>query len=365
MRNSNYRIAFCRVLLASLALALVLPRVADAADQVRFVQRDKATGEYNEGTRSGEVDSFSKDAVAFVYEGKDKEKKTIELPSEQVVWLQFGDEPLALAAARVELQVGNYEEALDKIGEIEEADVKTDLIAYEIEWDRAFATMQQAFADAGKLTSAASMMKKFIENAPEHYRYYEANALLADAAMALNKPADAAKYYAALDNAKSETFKARGKVGLAQVAYANAEYDDAKRLFTEAAQLETLDAQLEGLNVRVIARIGLAKTLAAQKQGKEALTTLETLLAETPNTATRQQATIYNALGEVYAGEDRAQEAIVAYLHVDLLYPAARTERVKALKALAGLWRQVGRNDRAVETIATLRDRFGVELDAE
>ncbi|MBQ2555218.1 MAG: hypothetical protein II561_01585, partial [Thermoguttaceae bacterium] len=92
---------------------------------------------------------------------------------------------------------------------------------------------------------------------------------------------------------------------------------------------------------------------------------LNALLDATPNSATRRQAIIYNAFGDVYAAAKKPEEAIVAYLHVDLLYPAARGERVKALKALVGLWREIGRTDRAVETKRLLRDRFNVDVDAQ
>ncbi|MBP5622601.1 MAG: tetratricopeptide repeat protein [Thermoguttaceae bacterium] len=357
MSNLIHRAAFLFVL----SIVALASNVA-SADLVRYVSRDKETGEYEEGTRAGTIEKFTRDGVSFTYDAKD-EKKTVALRSEQIVWLQFDAEPLELGAARVEIQVGNYEEALDKIDAIEEGDVKTDMIAQEIEWNRVYATMKQALSGAGDLKNASDKVAKFIEIAPEHYRRYDAFALLGEAATASGDFAGAAKYYAELDAAKSESIKAIGKVGRARAALETNDVDEAKALFAEVADTDALDAQLEGLGARTTAKIGLADALARQKDYDGALKTLEALLAATPNSATMQQAVVYNALGRVYADAGRAEEAVVAYLHVDLLYPAARSERVKALKALVPLWEKLGRRDRARETRQFLQERFNVDWD--
>ena len=346
------------------ALWLAAPRQTFGADgQVRYVQRDKETGEYEEGTRSVSVSAMTADGVAVEYESKG-EKKSAVLPAEQILWLQYEDEPLNLSAARVEIQVGNYEDALEKLGAIEE-EIKEPAIQQELEWNRAYATLQSALADSGKLDSAAAVMKTFVEAYPDHYRFYDGNALLADAAAALGRAPAAEKYYTALAGAKSASYQARGKVGLANLALDANELDKAKSLFSEVADMAELDGQLAGFDARAAAQIGLARVLSKQGDLDGALASLNALLDATPNSATRRQAIIYNALGDVYAAAKKPEEAIVAYLHVDLLYPAARGERVKALKALVGLWREIGRTDRAVETKRLLRDRFNVDVDAQ
>lgn len=368
------RIAFRRVALAASVVCALCASfgTADAAraaddDLVRFVQRDKNTGEYDEGTRSGTIESASKDGIKFRYKTKSGEEKTYDLSTAQIVWAQYGEEPLELAAARVESEVGNYAEALEKIDAIEKDDVRSDLVALEIEWARCFATMKLAQADPGEnnvnLNAAVTMMKKFADAASDFYRYYDANALLGDAAIALGSLKAAEKYYAILENAEAESIKARGQVGLAQIALDSQDYEKARELFSAVAENEALDGMLDGLDARTCAKIGLSRALAAQEKIGEAIAGLTELLGATPNSATRQQALVYNALGDVYAAAERNEEAIVAYLHVDLLYPAARNERVKALKALAGLWERVGRTDRAAETKTILKERFNVEIE--
>ena len=238
------------------ALWLAAPRQSSGADGlVRYVQRDKETGEYEEGTRSVSVNEMTPDGIALEYESKG-EKKSFNLPAEQIVWLQYADEPLELGAARVEIQVGNYEDALEKLGAIEE-EIKEPAIQQEIEWNRAYAAIQSALADSGKLESGAAAMKTFVEAYPNHYRFYEGNALLADVAAALGRAPAAEKYYAVLAGAKSASYQARGKVGLANLALDAGELDKAKSLYSEVADMDELDGQLAGFDARAAALSGM------------------------------------------------------------------------------------------------------------
>ena len=162
-----YRIAFIWTCVA--LLTFVAPSFGAAADLVRYSQRDKNTGEYEEGTRSGTVKAVTRDGVEFEYVSNGA-KKTYTLPSEQTVWIQYDAEPMEAALARVEIQVGNYAEALEKLKEITDAP-NSDLVAQELDWNIAYATVNAAFAGLGDMTAAAKQLKNFVANAPEHYRY--------------------------------------------------------------------------------------------------------------------------------------------------------------------------------------------------
>jgi len=334
---------------------------AARADSVRFVVQEKS-GEFAERTLECEFVAFSREGIEFKYQVKGQEK-TQTLSPDQVLALQFLDEPLELSTARVEIEVGNYEEALEKIAAIEPTELESsrDFVRWEIAWLKAFSSAKLALSDAAKIAIAVKELSSFIKEAPESCRYYDACALLGDTSVLSGKLDVAGKFYAKLEESRSAPIRSRGKVGRATVALLSNDLDQAETLFSEVVDSDELDAKFEALSVRTTAKIGLARTLTKREKFDEAQKTLEDLLDATPNGATLQQASIYDALGEVYVASNRPEEAIVAYLHIDLLYPTARAERVKALKALVGLWRQVGREDRAIETETILRERFNVE----
>ena len=352
------------------AVLIACVAVESRADFARVVER-VASGEFEERNAEGRIVETRPDAV--VLETADGSK--LEIPSERALWLQFDAAPPELAAARVELEVGACEAALEKLDKIEESETTGEenaLIAAEIEWTRLRALMQMAldgtepsFSKAGKAATA------FVNARANHYRRNDAFAMLGSAFLAMSREgkdpeknlARAKSAYEKLTSSSSKTVRARGTVGLAELASERHENAEALKLYGEVAGDETLCEEFGGLEIWVDARLGLARVATEEGRYEEALSALTELLASTPNAATLRQARTYNALGSTNARAGRTEEAIVAYLHVDLLYPSARSERIEALKALVPLWRAVGREDRAEETRARLKERFGVEVE--
>ncbi len=354
---------------ASVAILFFVVEASGADDVVRYLIKTE-TGAFEERSAEGTITEVSPDGVSLDAKGKNA-PETNPIPAERVLWLQFQNAPLGLAAARVETEVGAWEEALEKLDDIGADDLnreKYPLIAAEYDWYRANALLQLALVGAStSFNEGGTAMTKFVKEHPDSYRYYEAMQALGAAFFAMSERQSkkdakqsllkrAREAYAPLEDAASEEIQARGKLGLAKVAFDSSELDAAKELFSEVSE------QTEFAVESAEAKAGLARVLARQGEVDEAVKLLNELLEVTPNDATLRQARIYNALGDVFADANRPHEAVLAYLHVDLLYPAARTERVAALKALVAQWRKLNREDRAQETIERLRDRFHVEI---
>lgn len=342
------------------------PASARGVDLVRYWEKN-AQGVIEERTAQGETLGVDPNGVAMNCESEDVAPDENPIPSERVLWVQYDAAPMELSAARVETEVGNYEEALEKLKSIAPEDVDPDsmpLIAAEAAWYKAYATLNLALLGAGDLKEGGAEMTRFVQQYPTSYHYYEGCRLLGDAfyAYAQSAAKDSGAFikraegaYNSLLKADSDSVKARGKLGLGRLALAADDLEKAKTYFQEVVDMDAFDVE------KSEARIGLARATSKEGDHAEALALLNALLAETPDDATLRHARIYNAIGDVSVAADRLQEAAVAYLHVDLLYPQARTERVAALKALVGVWKELGREDRAIETDRRLRDRFHVQ----
>lgn len=342
------------------------PASARGVDLVRYWEKN-AQGVVEERTAQGETLGVDPNGVAMNCESEDVAPDENPIPSERVLWVQYDAAPMELSAARVETEVGNYEEALEKLKSIAPEDVDPDsmpLIAAEAAWYKAYATLNLALLGAGDLKEGGAEMTRFVQQYPTSYHYYEGCRLLGDAfyAYAQSAAKDSGAFikraegaYNSLLKADSDSVKARGKLGLGRLALAADDLEKAKTYFQEVVDMDAFDVE------KSEARIGLARATSKEGDHAGALALLNALLAETPDDATLRHARIYNAIGDVSVAADRLQEAAVAYLHVDLLYPQARTERVAALKALVGVWKELGREDRAIETDRRLRDRFHVQ----
>ena len=69
-------------------------------------------------------------------------------------------------------------------------------------------------------------------------------------------------------------------------------------------------------------------------------------------------AQIYNALGDVQAKAGRLKEAMMAYLHTQLLFASEPDSHAEALFHLAEIWPQLEQTDRANQSRETLKSRY-------
>ncbi len=67
----------------------------------------------------------------------------------------------------------------------------------------------------------------------------------------------------------------------------------------------------------------------------------------------------YNALGGIYRKSHKTDDALLAFLHVELLYASIPKERIEALENLVTLWTEKQRPDRAHEAERILKDEYG------
>ncbi len=354
-RKSTLALRFGAALLAAVC-------VSDAAlaDAVR-VLAPNPDGTPEETTLEGKIESTTPDEIVLVVDGQ---KRTLAAAS--VLGTQYDDEPVALAAVRADVELGEYEDALAKLASLDAADVRSARpeVAAEIESLRALATGRLAAVGSEKLATGGRAVLAFVQKSPTHWRHYEAVELLGELLAKTGKSADADERFAALEKAASPLVRARGKIARGTLALADpARGADAEKFFADAlAELDGTDADASA--VRPLAQIGAARVLARQKRFDDAEKTLAEAAASAPRDAIPLNAAIYVAQGEIRVAAGRPRDAIVSYLRVELLYPSARASRVEALKALVSLWTQTGRPDRAAATRRTLKERFKIDLDA-
>ena len=142
--------------------------------------------------------------------------------------------------------------------------------------------------------------------------------LMGDLCVALGKFADAEKYYAKLSQAPWPDYKIRAQVALGRSYLAQDNASAADKAFDEAlnndAPGELAEAQ------RTTARIGKARCLALTGKTDVALRNLNEILDQTDEKHTEINAMAYNALGMALRKAGKPKEAILAFLHVHLVY---------------------------------------------
>jgi TolA-binding protein len=129
---------------------------------------------------------------------------------------------------------------------------------------------------------------------------------------------------------------------------------------TEAiAELDRLIASYpKGSERQRDAMLAKAESLAGAKQFKEAETLVRQVIQGNPPEDAAAQAPAYNTLGDCLRAADRTKEALIAYLHTDLLYSKDKEEHPRALHQIAALFRKLNQDGRADEFAKRLKDEY-------
>jgi TolA-binding protein len=106
------------------------------------------------------------------------------------------------------------------------------------------------------------------------------------------------------------------------------------------------------------AMLAKAESLAGAKQFKEAETLVRQVIQANPPEDAAAQAPAYNTLGDCLRAADRTKEALIAYLHTDLLYSKDKEEHPRALHQIAALFRKLNQDGRADEFAKKLKDEY-------
>jgi tetratricopeptide (TPR) repeat protein len=106
------------------------------------------------------------------------------------------------------------------------------------------------------------------------------------------------------------------------------------------------------------AKLAKAESLAAIKKYKEAETLVRDVILENPAEDAASQAPAYNTLGDCLRAANRPKDALVAYLHTDLLYNKDKEEHPRALHGITSAFRQLKQDARADEFAQRLKQEY-------
>lgn len=270
--------------------------------------------------------------------------------------LQFEKEPADLGQARSNERSGAFDVALAKLQDVEkQASSLTKLGKENVAFLVARVKGKQALVDTAKADAAIAALEAFRANKTS-FRYLEATLL-----------------QASLHAAKKETDK--GKALLAEVeASAVAGYQlqagvELGRLLLQsgdsAAALQSFDGVIQKCQGKPDATAAmyagmLGKAMCMQNQNsiEEAIKTLDEVIAKAGESETGTLAEAWIRKGDCYRQQSETKSALMAYLHVDVLYSGEASQHAEALMRLSQLWGPSGHEDRAVEASARLAQKY-------
>ena len=336
------------VLLSAVWLTSV-PWVQSSVRAAGFTDRIRTTG----GSEAGEIIDTSPIVITL-----DKGTAgTIKVSINTVRSVLFDEEPPELTQARLNAKNGGYATSLERLREINLSQVERDLIRQDIEFYLAYSSAKQALGGQGEVIDAGRKLNEFVRRHPQNFHYLEAVETMGDLLMASDKFAAAQKQYAELGKAPWPDFKLRAAVLLGRTLQAQGKHQEAIAEFdTVLAGSDNSDTAREQ---KLAATLAKAVSLSATEQLDEAVRLIEQMIQDTDPEQKELQARAYNALGDCYERAGRTKDALLAFLHVDVLYSTVPDAHAEALSHLVTLWESAGQEARARDARQLLNERYG------
>ena len=333
-----------RSILTAIALltAIIVAQSASAFDEVIRKSTEK--------TSKGTVKSVTKEVVSM----EDGVGKTFEVPANDIIGIKYTSEPPDVNLGRGKASAGNFDGALEDFAKASSSD---DNISAEIDYLVAATIARKALEqDASTLADAAAKLTAFSSKHPNSYQFYNAKLLLGQVQLAQEAYAEAAGTFGALEAAPWADYQMAAKNNKAKLALRQGQLPQA---LTAYEAVLALPANSPGeVSRRNEALLGKAAVQLQQNNSAEALNSVKEAIAAADPEDSAVQAEAWILKGDCLRAAGETKKAILAYLHVPLLFEKEKVHLPRALYHLSVLWPTVDQVERGVAARTELQTSF-------
>lgn len=326
-----------------------------SAISVRGAEIDQIVRKSDGRTIGGEFKSVSKTEVIVFQRVGNREDA---VPANDIALIEFKGEPAGLISARSNERTGNLSQALDGYQQVLAEITRTELKG-EVEFLIARTAVAVAKADPTQAGAALAKLQAFVGNYRDHYRFFPAQLLLGELALATDDAAAAEAAFSLLTTSPWTDYKLAGRNGQGFSQLLRNNVSAARQIFDEVARTTTSTPEetarkLEGM-------IGQATCLQLENDLPGALQILQQVVEQARAEDTRILAMAYLKQGDCYAADpQQLKAAVLAYLHVDVIPSLAAHGdlHAEALYQLSRLWPAINQPGRGAEATARLEQEY-------
>jgi tetratricopeptide (TPR) repeat protein len=281
-----------------------------------------------------------------------------QIPVNEIRRINLSDDPKDLRRGRDAIVTGQIESGYADLRKVNAAEIKRALTKADLQYYLAYCQGKLALTGGGDKAAAAKAMLAFIGKNPQSYHFFDAAELLGDLAVALGSYDGAAKYYGAIaTKAPWPEYKLRGAVLKARALVKKGDFAGALTEF-DGVIASGVDSPA-ATQQKLFAQAGKARCLAGIGSAADGIALAEDIIKKnSPENNAELFGRTYNALGACYLKAGKPKEALMAYLHVDVLYYAQPEVHAEALHHLSKLWLLLKMQDRADSARNLLTSRY-------
>lgn len=325
-------------------MMLILPLMAwGQSDQV-FTGKPTPTG--------GTITETSPNEITMNVQGSDRKIPVIEVKK-----IMFGDDGPELRRARDSAIAGEFNFALEELKKINPENLKRDLTKADWDYYKAYCEGKLAMGGMGDKAAAVRSLLGFMNTHRTSFHAYEAAELLGDLAVSLESFDNAIKYYGFLGRAPWPDYQMKSALLEGRALLTQEKYPEALEKFEGLVSKGSGDAAIQ--RQILFANLGKAIALAGTGKADEGVKLAQDIIAKNDPQDRVLFGRAYNALGLCQLKANNPKEALLAFLHTDLLFDEEPEIHAEALYHLSRLWADANKADRAVRARGTLTSQYG------
>lgn len=281
----------------------------------------------------------------------------VNVPANDIASVEWDDASADLKLGISDENGGRFDSALQRITKSKTDSASAgEQLKLEFEFLIARITARQAIADPAKRDAAIKLLQAFLKSGANHFRYYEAAGYLGQVQLAAKDYASARTTFEILSQAPWSDVKLSAKIANGRVLMGEDKPDEAVKVFDEA--IATAGDSAADKARRYEAMLGKARALILQSRHDAALADLDEVTTKAPANDTPVQAEAYVLQGNALQALNRNKEAVLAYLHVDILFPRESAFHAESLYHMARLWKTVQAPERGLDAEAKLQSAY-------
>jgi len=302
-------------------------------------------------TQTGAIVEMTRDNVVMEIRGNKQ-----NFPSTDILRIVYDEEPPKFSTAKQQAAAGQWDQALEALKAVNaqgitRVEVKQDLLYYQ-----GLILGQLALRGQGDAAASKKRLLEYAKGNPQSYHFYELSEMLGTLAVSLGANEEAAKYFTAMGSSPSAEIKLNGRYLLGSALLAQGKSEEARKAFTEAitASADSVEAK----RYQKMSKVAINRCDIAEDKAPAAIESLRKMVDDSDTTDSELFAGIYNALGIAHQKSGKNEEAVLDFLHTDLLFSTNPDLHAEALYHLSQLFGPIGDPQRAADAKSRLQSRY-------
>ncbi len=331
-------------------LALVLASLSILCFTSSLFAVDEVTQKSVTKKAIGEITNLSRTELTI----NQKTGGILKIPANDIASIKWDGEPPKLGIARGDEERGVLEKALETYVEVHKESSGKMKTYLDFLISRTMAKL--ALDDPARVDDAVKKLEAFTKANADHIGYFESMSYLGQVQALKGDFAKAQTAFEGLGKAPWKDFQMASKIATGRMQLKQNNVDGALKTFDDitAGKAET-DSEKSR---QAEAQVGKAACLVKQSKHDDALKLIDEIIKSTSVDEKRAMSEAYVLQGDCYQAQNKPKEAVLAYLHVPVLFENEKAAHAEALFNLAKLSGTIGQAERAAEARADLLERF-------